>query len=209
MKKSRYVTPLGIAEFCYLTKPSTLYRDEGEYLLHLRLSPTEETKALLKSIEGDYRAFLEKENLPYEKDQGNLNYVVHHQDKTSGIETDDYLLKMKLKARVFPKDGEPYDQRPALYDAQNRTLQKGIDIWSGSKVKASFLVNPWRTISGTGITLWLKAVQVIDLVSAPRDAEGHGFQKGEGFDQIAFLDASKGFEEDQFGDDDGDDEIPF
>jgi hypothetical protein len=72
-----------------------------------------------------------------------------------------------------------------LFDAKGKPLSKDIKIGGGSKMKVSYEILPYYTaIAGAGISLRLKAVQVIDLVeySSGGSGESYGFGKEDGYE---------------------------
>ena len=100
-----------------------------------------------------------------------------------------------MKARVKPKNGDEFEQAPKLFDAkQNELDRKKVSVWGGSKMKVNFEVVPYMAAAtkSAGITLRLRAVQVIELVSGGGgNAESYGFGEEEGYaNEAPFSDAS-------------------
>jgi len=81
-----------------------------------------------------------------------------------GEPTGNVLLRFKLKARVLPKEGEPFDQAPVVVDAE--TGEKITQpVYDGSIIRVKGQVVPYTNAKDAvvGVTLRMKAVQVIDL----------------------------------------------
>ncbi|MDP6213189.1 MAG: hypothetical protein QGF32_06550 [Candidatus Thalassarchaeaceae archaeon] len=76
-----------------------------------------------------------------------------------GNPTGSYLIKLKMKA----KDKEGRDRRLKIVDAKKNLMDEPVGM--GSEIVASFGVYGWYAPQlGAGITLQLKAVQVIKLI---------------------------------------------
>ena len=176
-KRPRFVTPAGIAQYPYLTTPDTKFNPDGDYKVNLEIDPTEITTFLDEQHEAAVAA-AKKDNPGKKIKEGDVPYSVN--DETGKV-----TVRFKLKAKVHPKNGESFDQRPALFDAKGKPLGKDVKIGGGSKIKVSYEVLPYYTaIAGAGISLRLKAVQVIDLVeySSGGSGESYGFGKEDGYE---------------------------
>jgi hypothetical protein len=104
-----------------------------------------------------------------------------HEDD-GGNETGDKVYNFKMKAVVKPKDKEPFTQKPKLFDSNGADINPK-SLFGGSKLKVAFQIIPFYTaLVGAGISLRLKAVQVIELVEGQGGtAESYGFGKEEGY----------------------------
>ena len=69
-----------------------------------------------------------------------------------------------------------------IYDSQGKPLPKNVDIGHGSIVKVAFSIQPYyKTKTIRGLTLYLNAVQVLELVErGDGDAASFGFGAEEG-----------------------------
>ena len=86
---------------------------------------------------------------------------------------------------VYKKNGETafFDQRPKVYGADKLPIVELPEIGSGSVVKVSGEINCWYAGSKYGMTLWLQAIQIIDLVERTgqrESAEDYGFGEEDG-----------------------------
>lgn len=104
-----------------------------------------------------------------------------------GEETGNVVLKLKQNAFfVDKKTGTERQASVALFDAAGRPINREKTmIYGGSTGVASFTTRPYLVDStnGAGISLDLKAVQVLVLVSATeRSASSYGFQAQEGYE---------------------------
>ena len=129
-------------------------RKQVYFQLSLVLSD-EHAKPIVKLYEETLKARQEKENT--QKRSAHNQYKVL---KDGGIE-----FKFKLKNKVTMRDGTDFEQRPKILNA-DKTIAEEQPIYSGSKMKIAFQAVSWaNNLQGVGVTLRLKAVQLIEVVS--------------------------------------------
>ena len=81
-------------------------------------------------------------------------------------------FKFKLKAKVVMRDGTDFEQRPKILLA-DKTIAEKQPVYSGSKMKIAFQAMSWANpMQGVGVSLRLKAVQLIEIVSEKPKANG-------------------------------------
>lgn len=178
-KLTRYVSPKGTAQYPYLTKPDTKFNPDGEYKISLELDAADASEImsfldeqLEKSI-----ASAKEENKGKKIKEGDAPYSVN--DDTGKV-----TVRFKLKAKVTPKNGDPFEQKVALFDAKGTPMSAAATVGGGSKVKVAYEIIPYYTaIAGAGISLRLRAVQVIDLVEYSSGGAGaFGFGEEDGYE---------------------------
>lgn len=178
-KLTRYVTPKGTAQYPYLTKPDTKFNPDGEYKISLELdaADAQEITSFLDEQLAKAIAKAKEENSGKKIKEGDAPYGV---DENTGKVT----VRFKLKAKVTPKNGDPFEQKVALFDAKGAPIGAGATVGGGSKVKVAYEVIPYYTaIAGAGISLRLRAVQVIDLVEYSSGGAGaFGFGEEDGYE---------------------------
>ncbi len=178
-KNPRYVTPAGIAQYPYLTKPDTKFNPDGEYKVSLEI-PAAQAQDIVTFLDEQHEASVakaKKENAGKRIKEGEVPYLLNE-------ETGAVTVRFKLKAKVSPKMGDPFEQRPAIFDAKGKPLQDA-KVGGGSKIKVAYEVVPYFTaIAGAGVSLRMKAVQVIDLkeFSGGAGAGAYGFGEEEGYE---------------------------
>lgn len=178
-KIERYTTPKGTAKYPWLSTPDTKFNPDGEYKTSLVL-PLEEADTIMQFLDEQMAksiAQAKKDNPGKKVKEADAPYSVNE-------ETGEFSVNFKLKAKVFPQKGEPFEQKPAVFDAKMIPL-KGVNVSGGSTIKVSYEVYPFYTaLIGAGISLRLKAVQVLNLVefSGGAGAEAYGFEKEDGFE---------------------------
>jgi hypothetical protein len=104
-----------------------------------------------------------------------------------GEETGKVILKLKQNAAFTDrKTGEEKKVFVALFDASGKPIDRNkTAIFGGSVGVASFTTRPYLVDStnGAGISLDLRAVQVLQLVSSSeRTADSYGFAAQEGYE---------------------------
>ena len=175
----RFVSPLGIAIYPYLHKPDIKFNPDGDFKTTLRITK-EDAKETIARID---EAIIASAN-QVKKNGSKSVKTANPPYKTD--ENGDYLINFKLKAKVTnSKTGNSWTQRPALFDAKGQPIAKDTIVWGGSEMKVSYEVIPYHTtLVGAGVTLRLKAAQILKLVSGEgAAASSYGFSKEEGFEQ--------------------------
>jgi hypothetical protein len=98
------------------------------------------------------------------------------------------LFNFKLKASGKTREGVEFTQAPKLYDSKGNLLPAGTKIGGGTIAKIAFEINKFYTATvGAGVSLRLKAVQILDLKTwEGASAETYGFGTEEGFERDSF-----------------------
>ena len=162
------------AVYPHLVKPDVRFNELGEYKVTLKVAKqdaSEMVKEIEKSIE-DSLAKAEKEN---------KGKSVKSAPKPYKEESDHVFFKFKMKASgVNKKTQEKFTQRPQLLDSKKNPISPNTSIWGGSIMKVAYQPVPYFTpMLGAGISLRLKAVQVIKLVEGKSD---NVFKEEDGFE---------------------------
>lgn len=180
-------SPAGIAQYPRLTKPDTKFKADGEYKVTLVL-PGAEAAPLIDLID---KAMAESLVTARRENPTKAKTIKAATDKPykavtddEGNETGDYKFNFKMAAKVTSRTTkESWEQKPDLFDAKGKVLINP-KIGGGSKVKVAFELFPFYTaLIGAGVSLRLRAVQVLDLVEYnSRSASGYGFGEEEGYE---------------------------
>tara|TARA_X000001382_G_C3110755_1_gene159811 strand:+ start:123 stop:770 length:648 start_codon:yes stop_codon:yes gene_type:complete len=175
----RVVSPVGIAQYAWLSQPDTRFDAVGHFKTNLIVN-AEEAQGLVQAIDKaiEQSVTLAKENTKGKKiKQAPLPYIEEIDDE--GNVTDNLIFKFKTKAEITTKDGTVVKNKVPLFDTQGTPILD-TDVWSGSELKVSAELVPYYTaMAGAGVSLRLRAVQVIKLVQG-----GSGNASGFGFDEI-------------------------
>ena len=188
MAKKEYdgiTTPEGIAIYPHLNRPD-VYKDPNtgvtgkpQYKVNLSLSQQEATP-IIEKIEEVKKIALAM--IPQGKKQKEADDPYYNELDDEGQETGRVVLKFKMNAQI-QKDGRQIDLSPKLFDASGVFINECDDIWGGSTLRVSADLVPWYMAGpGAGVSLRLKAVQIINLKSGGgADASAYGFSATEGF----------------------------
>lgn len=173
-KNVQYTTPSGIAIWPRLNEPDTKFNKDGVYhvVLRLKAEKAEEMKDMMMEMLSDHidkikeqkKGKIKVADLP-------IKDVYDDNDNPTG----EVEIKFKMNA-IGNNGGDRWEQRPALFDSKGRPMSENIG--SGSKIRVGSEIIPYYSAAiGAGISLRLKAVQVIELVE---------YSSGGGFDAWKF-----------------------
>lgn len=103
-----------------------------------------------------------------------------------GEETGNLVLMAKANAFYTGRDGSQKSRKITIFDAKGKTLANPPDIGGGSLLKLACSVVPYHmeSTNTVGVTFYLNAVQLIELVSfgGQRTASAHGFGEEDGYE---------------------------
>jgi len=157
----------GNALWAKVFEPDTRYVPEGEYSIQV-VVPETEAAEVCEQLENMAQAKLAEVVKEQPKLKNVLSTRTPFEDETdeTGNPTGNVLFKTKMKARIKSRDGRVYEQKPAVVDAKRTPLDGSQLIGNGSLVKVA--VEPvsymMQSTKQVGVTLRLKAVQIINLV---------------------------------------------
>lgn len=183
MKKrfTRMTSPVGTALWPHLNEPDTKFNKDGDYKVSLIVDEEEaaplisEMQKVLSDFKNSGQSRSKKDNTPP------LREATPEELAAAGLEGDYVVFKFKMRA-VGVSGGERWEQRPILFDSQGKPTVARIG--NNSKIKVGFEIVPYSTpATGNGITLRLKAVQVIELreISSGQSFDSWGFTQQDGF----------------------------
>lgn len=167
---TKYTTPKGLFVYPHLTKADTQFVPTGEYSVKLSL-PREDAKELVALMKAELKAHKEKNSIDKGTDVFNIK-----KDEDAGT----LIFKTKLPKIIPLKDGTQWEQKLAIYDAKGNPMPKDISIWSGTEGKLRIELRPYSMQGNNGVSLRLKAVQVIKLVEGNSENESP-FEEEEGY----------------------------
>lgn len=107
-------------------------------------------------------------------------------DDETEEETGKLVISAKTNAEYKDKRGNMRERSLKIFDAKGKTLKNAPEIGSGSTLKLAATMVPYYMPkeNTVGVTLYLDAVQVIDLVTfgGQRDASSYGFGQEDGYE---------------------------
>lgn len=168
--------------FIGLFEPSTKFNKEGVYSANILL-PKEEGEKLAEKI----KEVRTKQFKTYGKGTkvAELTRCVPYGtvNEETGEETQDaegrYILKTTAKA--FIENGKPRVKIPVFDSKQNPVAN--VRIGEGTTAKLAVSLEGYSVAGKTGVSVKLKAVQIIDLIEyGTGNAESYGFGEEDGFE---------------------------
>jgi len=162
------VSPKGLASYPFLNSPSTKFKEDGEYSVKVIVESSEaqefiaKLKAVFKDAYREQCSLLKKDKLKM------------HDYPWSEQEDGTVSFKFAAKAKIRTREGQVYDKKVALFDTKGNPVTDLIG--SNSMIKVAFDVAPWYVPSmGMGLSLRMKAVQVVELVAPSRNVSANSF----------------------------------
>ena len=182
-QRQKVTSPEGVAMYPSLDKPDTKFDAAGKYNVKLRI-PKGECEEFMSQIKAAFDAnYVEAcEQNGNDVKKASLPFKEHEEE---GKKTGDIVFNFAMKARGTSKDGTPWEQRPKIFGPAGELIPPAQipKIGGGSRLKVSHHVDGWYTaIAGAGVSLRLRAVQVLELIEygGGGTAEDFGFEsKGE------------------------------
>lgn len=169
-KYQTFTTPTGIAQYPYLSEPDTKFSEEGDYKVNIIL-PKEKADPIIKQIDEVVSGNIAEIKKSKSKvKEANLPYF---NEEVEGKETGNVIIKFKSKGAY----------KPAIFDSKGKPMLQS-NIWAGSELKVNAAIAPFYTaMVGAGVSLRLRAVQVIQYVEGGAGAGRFGFEEQAGFTQ--------------------------
>ena len=164
----------GKAKWAKVFEPDTRFVDDGEFSTQVIMSESEAAQVCeqLESLvdEAYKKAVKEKPALKASLSKRPITEPEVDQD---GNPTGDVVFKTKLKALVRAKNGNTYKQKVQVVDSKRSPMSPDQAIGNGSVIKVAVEAVPYvmQSTKQVGVSLRLKAVQVIDLVQSGASAE--------------------------------------
>ena len=198
MAKGKFVritSPIGALRYPRITEPDYKFDADGVYSTRLIL-PQHKAVVLMERIDAGIadkfketvEAVREEKGAAAAKKvkQADPPYAMVLDDDT-GEETGDVEFRLKLKAIGRDKSsGREWQNKVVIFDGHRQPIKAGINVWGGTEAVVAFDLIPYHTdMVGAGISLRLRAVQIIKLVNGTDDdPDAYGFDEVE--DSFAF-----------------------
>ena len=167
-----FTTPAGIAQYPWLSTPDTKFSETGDYKVSLVLTK-EAALPIIKQIKDVFMENVEsetKKNKGKEIKKANPPFAEELDDE--GKATGNIIIRFKSS------------YKPSMFDSKANPMVD-VNVWSGSEIKVNGSIAPYHTaLIGAGVSLRLRAVQVITLVEGGQSAGGYGFEEQEGYEYV-------------------------
>lgn len=170
----RVTSPRGEALYPYLKSPEVYEGQEVGYTIQVKFSK-EDTDKLIALLE---------EELESVKNSSEFKGKRWSREPHMGFREDkngDIVFKFKTKATITTKSGETIKRTVPVFDSKGKPID--VTIGNGSVVRVAFQIVPyWKSSTNNGLSLYLDAVQVIELVeyNGGASADAFGFEVEEG-----------------------------
>ena len=158
MSEQQLISVVGEFEYPHLNKPDVRFNEAGEYKVTLKVPKSQATEMMKQVDKG-----IENKVTETEKETGKK---VKKAPTPYKVEGDLVLFKFKMKATgINRKTKEKFSQKPIVLDSQKNPMPPTVSIWGGTKGKIAYSLREYYVpMLGAGVTMQLRAVQVIDLV---------------------------------------------
>tara|TARA_R100000353_G_scaffold27510_5_gene23194 strand:+ start:5133 stop:5771 length:639 start_codon:yes stop_codon:yes gene_type:complete len=170
IKNEFFTTKKGEAVYPHLSRPDTKFDKDGHYKVNLKMSK-EDAQPVIDLINDLHNRNVEE----LSKTKKNVKIApmpYFDEEDDDGNPTGKVIIKFKSKAAY----------KPAIYDAgKPPKLIKESDIWGGSELRVGGTAVPFHTAAiGAGITIRIRAVQVIKYVEGGGGGDKYGFSAEDG-----------------------------
>lgn len=182
IEKVRITTPCCKFQYPKLIEPETKFNPEGVYKLTALIDPADAdpVATALDELLNKHKASLKAQAPDQKFKLADLPWAYEDVDGTPYL-----VVKTKQKASGIDRDGRRWTSVPALFDAKGQPVKDRESLrnmWSGTMGRVSFEACPfYQPAIGAGITLRLRAVQVLSLVEGGGSAESFGFDEADGW----------------------------
>jgi hypothetical protein len=193
-KNPSFVSPKGRFRFPHLIKPNYGTKDfpcpEGRYEVQLVMTAAE-AMPLMEKLEATWQEALTIARAEFAKlapakrkqlkDITEQPYWQEEYDRDTEEPTGNLIFRFRTSASGTKKNGEKWERKIDLFDSKGRPC-KPKEIRGGTVGKIAFTAAPYYVNANgmAGLTLYLDAVQILELADTARDAAGYGFSEEQG-----------------------------
>jgi hypothetical protein len=188
----KFTTPRGSAIYPYLDKPDTKFSQDGygEYKVELKCDLNDAaTQAIITRIRKAHEAEVKRAAPEFKANPKNKGKTMKVNDIPVIIDEDAGTATFKFKQKaggIAQATKKEWKAKVAKFDARGQELPDDTKIGGGSILKVSAEIYPYAAPIGTGVSLRIKACQVLTLREfGGGDAGSFGFAAEEGFDAKA------------------------
>jgi hypothetical protein len=177
-KIQSHVTGSATFKYPHLQKADTKFNPDGEYKVTL-IFDNSDAEDFTKLVDEELKKSIANAKL---KNNGKSIKTANVPYKTNDEGKLEATFKLKAVGKSS-KTGNTWTQKPAIFDAKGKPAELTETIWGGTKGKVSYQIIPYYTaMIGAGVTLRLKACQILELVTGQSGGDSYGFSKEEGYE---------------------------
>lgn len=194
-------TPAGTAQYPRLNSPDTRFDEDGVYKVNLLLEG-DEGKELLEKLTAFRKEAVQRLHTGKTKPRLAMEPWEEEVDEDTGEATGRIIFKCKQKAVYKDASGQTAERKVQLIGADAQPTDE--QVGGGSIIKCALMVTAWNVPAlGIGVSLKLRAVQVLKANSYSGDASSFGFRDESGVrpdtpSQVASEDAAESDEDFDF-----------
>jgi len=185
-KKVRHTTPVGIAKWPHLTKPDYKFKDAGEFHTKMRIGKDEFEASIKDVIDSTYNNAVKAAKAACAKDKKkppkvlDMPYFFYEDDN-------EYEISFKSKYSWIDRETKEVKTRTVpIFNSRGELIKDpSIKIGNGTTLRVSFVIDPFHTALGVGVSLKLEAVKILNLVEYGANAESFGFGGDESSEDYA------------------------
>lgn len=153
------MTPVGESVFCKINGVVDDYMGQNKYTITIKLEESD-AKALQKQLMDIWEnSDTHDARVDEEKEVDRPKFPLT-KSKEYG-----WKLKATTKTEFTDKNGNVHENIIQLVDGNKKPMDTKTQIWKGSKVALWLGAKPYETPSMYGVSLKLKGIQVIDLIT--------------------------------------------
>ena len=153
------MTPVGESVFCKINGVVDDYMGQNKYTITIKLEESD-AKALQKQLMDIWEnSNTHDARVDEEKEVDRPKFPLT-KSKEYG-----WQLKATTKTEFTDKNGNAHENIIQLVDGNKKPMDTKTQIWKGSKVALWLGAKPYETPSMYGVSLKLKGIQVIDLIT--------------------------------------------
>lgn len=153
------MTPVGESVFVKINGIVDDYMGQNKYTATIKLEE-KDAKALKQQLEQIWQASETFKSRNKDEKETDRPKIPITKSKEYG-----YQLKATTKTEFIDKNGNTHENVISLVNGDKQPLDPKTQIWKGSKVALWIGAKPYETPSMYGVSLKLKGIQVIDLVT--------------------------------------------
>ena len=163
MNDYKTISIYGTGRYVYLSSPDTKFDKEGKYHVTLEV-PKDKAQEAIKEINGVISQEVAKEHKTTPGAKSPMKRA------TLQYSDEGNIITFKVKSKY----------KPPIVDRRNKGIDPNISIWKGTTMWVLVELRGYSQTIGIGCSLYLKEVQIDNLVQGTGNGVSHFPDRGEG-----------------------------